>query len=319
MEETKVWVYNLWMELNLRRLRIFREVSRHGGMSVAAREMQYSTSGISQQIAALEHEVGAPVFERGGRGLAVTEVGRVLLEHAEILLTAEQDAQTAVERVRDTMAGELSVGVFSTVAAGLMPSIVKDLALHHPEIRLRTREIDPDDAGMELRHGHLDLAFLIDYPYATEPWDPGITIIPSMHDELHLAAPSGLFTGGKIRLADLADQDWVMSGPRTYYGRAVRSACRQAGFNIRIIHEVDEQATALAMVAAGLGITLISDLSRAFVPDAGVDVLDLTRPLRRQVLVAHADASKGRPAINIFLASAARVASHQSSLTGPQL
>jgi DNA-binding transcriptional LysR family regulator len=295
------------MELNLRRLRILREVAHHGGVGAAAREMHYSASGISQQMAALEHDVGAPVLERQGRGIVLTPVGRVLLEHAEILLAAERDAQSAIEQARDTMAVELTVGVFSTVAAGLVPGIVRDLAVHHPEIHLRTRELDPDHAGIELRHGHLDVAFLIDYPDATEPWAPGITIIPARYDELYLAVPAGRFPPAKVRLADLEDQDWVMSGPSTYYGRAVRSACRQAGFEIRITHEVDEQATALAMVAAGLGVTLMSDLGRAFLPSTGVDVLDLTHPLQRQLLLAHADASVRRPAIQAFLDSAGRI------------
>ena len=192
------------MELNLRRLRILREVAHHGGVSVAAREMHYSPSGISQQMAALEQDIGAPVLERRGRGIVLTAVGRVLLEHAEILLAAEADAQTAIEQTRDTLAVELTVGVFSTVAAGLIPGIVDDLALRHPEVRLRTREIDPDDAGMELRHGHLDLAFLIDYPDATEPWAPGITIVPATHDEPHLAAPPGRSPPPTLPLADTA-------------------------------------------------------------------------------------------------------------------
>lgn len=104
-----------------------------------------------------------------------------------------------------------------------------------------------------------------------------------------------------------------MSGPGTYYGRAVRTACHQAGFDIRLTHQVDEQATALAMVAAGLGITLVSDLGRAFLPDIGVDVLNLTRPLKRQLLLAHADASSGRPAIRAFLDSAARTSAPASA------
>ncbi|MEO5651750.1 MAG: LysR substrate-binding domain-containing protein [Marmoricola sp.] len=296
------------MDMSLRRLRILREVAHHGGVTTAAHEMQYSPSGISQQMSVLEEEVGAPVLERRGRGIGLTEVGRVLLEHAEILLTAERELQAAVEEARDTLAVELSVGVFSTVAAGLMPGIIKDLSERHPQIHLRTREIDPDDASLQVRHGHLDLAFLIDYPDATEPWATGITMVTAGHDELHLAAPAGAFSSAKVRLADLADHDWVMSGPRTYYGRAVRSACRQAGFDIRITHEVDEQATALAMVASGLGVTLMSDLGRAFLPDTGVEVFDLTRPLRRQILLAHDVGAGGRPAIKAFLKSTKRVA-----------
>lgn len=299
------------MDLNLQRLRILREIAHQGGVTAAAHEMHYSPSGISQQMAALEQEVGVPVLERRGRGIVLTEVGRVLLEHAEILLAAERRASSAVEEARDSMAVELTIGVFSTVAAGLMPAILADLARQHPEIRVRTREIDPDDAGVELRHGRLDVAFVIDYPDATEPWAPGMTLVPALRDELHVAVPAGRLPPGKVRLASLGDQDWVISGPRTYYGRAVRSACRNAGFDLRITHEVDEQATALAMVAAGLGITLMSDLGRAFLPDAGVDVLELTRPLQRQIVLAHADVSAHRPAVKAFMASA--TASDQDS------
>ncbi|CUR54161.1 putative Transcriptional regulator [metagenome] len=299
------------MEISLHRLRILREVAHHGGVTAAAGQTRYSASGISQQMAALEHEVGAPVLERRGRGVALTEVGRVLLEHAEILLEAERNARSAVERARNTLAVELTVGVFATAAAGLMPQITQDLTERHPEIAVRTRELDPDDAGMQLRHGHVDLAFLIDYPDAAEPWSPGIDVVPVLADDLRIATPAGLFRdrSGPVELADLADLDWVISGPDNYYGRAVGEACRRAGFAIRITHQVDEQATALAMVAAGLGVTLMSDLGRVFLPVEGVDVHGLTRPLRRQILVAHQESADTRPAVRAFLESAVRAGS----------
>ncbi len=295
------------MELGLRRLRILREIADHGGVTAAAEAMQHSPSGISQQMAALEQEIGSAVLERRGRGVQLTDVGRVLLEHAEILLAAEREAQAAIEHARDTVAGELSVGVFSTVAAGLIPAVVADLASHYPEVHLTTREINPDDAVLELRHGHLDVAYLIDYPEAQEPWPASITVVGSGLDRLHLAAPAGQFTAGKVDLSDLAEAQWVMSSSRSYYGRAVRTACRLAGFEIQITHQVDEQATALAMVGAGLGITLMSDLGRTFLPP-GVDVLELRRPLHRQLLIGHDAAAGSRPAIAVFLDSAVRAA-----------
>ncbi len=263
-------------------------------------------------MAALELAIGTPVLERRGRGVQLTEAGRVLLEHAEILLSAERQAQAAIEHVRDTVAGELSVGVFSTVAAGLIPTIVADLAEEYPEIHVTTREINPDEAVLDLRHGHLDVAYLIDYPEAHEPWPASITVVPSGLDRLHLVAPAGLFPPGKVNLADLADAQWVMSGPRSYYGRAVRTACRLAGFEIQITHQVDEQATALAMVGAGLGITLMSDLGRSFLP-AGVDVLELRRPLHRQLLVGHDAAAGSRPAIAAFVRAAVRASAPASA------
>ncbi len=122
---------------------------------------------------------------------------------------------------------------------------------------------------------------------------------------------------GPVDLADLSEHDWVLSGTRNYYGRAMRSACQQAGFEPRVAHEVDEQPTALAIVAAGLGITLMSDLGRPFLPAAGVDVLELTQNVRRQLLVAYDHATHSRPAISAFLRSARRMAS-TAGLTHPR-
>ncbi len=295
-------------DLGLNRLRILREVAQHGGVTAAGEAMQYSPSGISQQLSALEDDIGAKVLERRGRGVRLTQVGQVLLQHAEIVLAAERAARAAVEDTRDSFAVELKVGVFCTAAAGLFPLIVKDMAQRHPEVALCTRETNPDDADLDLRHGHLDLAFLLDYPDAPEPFRTGITLVPVGMDEVYLAAPSGWFTSGPVDLADLAAYDWVLSGTRNYYGRAMRNACERAGFQPRVTHEVDEQPTALAMVAAGLGLTLMSDLGRPFLPPTGVDVLALKQTVRRQLLVAYDESAQSRPAISAFLKSARRSA-----------
>lgn len=296
------------MELNLRRLRVLREVAEHGGVTAAAHATGSSSSAVSQQMAALERDVGGAVLERQGRHVVLTDLGQVVLKHAEIMLAAEQAALAETEDARNSLAVDLMVGVFSTVAAGLMPLVADDLARRHPQIRVRTREVDPDEVLLDLRHGHLDVGFLIDYPAATEPWPRGVTIVPLDDDTLQVAAPTGLFDRRVLDLADLADQEWVMSGPGTYYGRAVRAACLAAGFDIHITHQVDEQATALAMVAAGMGITLVSDLGRSFLPTTGADVIPLARPLRRHLLIGHERAAASRPAVRAFVDAARRAA-----------
>jgi len=307
MKKNEVSVYHRFMELSLHRLRMLREVADHDGVTAAARALQYSPSGVSQQLSALEEEVGAPLLERSGRGIRLTEVGKVLAEHAGIMLDAEQQARAAVEQVRDSLAVELVIGVFSTVAAGLIPQVLADVTDRHPEIRLKTRQVDPAEAIVSLRHGHLDLALVLDYPDAPEAWPTSLKVVTAGSDRLHLAAPAGQFDGTAVRLVDLADRDWVISGPHTYYGRVILAACHRAGFEPRIAHQVDEQATALAMVAAGLGITLISDLGRVFLP-ANVEVSPLTRPLKRQLLVAHHPEAAQRPAVKVVIASVKRAA-----------
>lgn len=302
-------MHNHYMDdLGLKRLRILREVAHHGGVTAAGEAMHYSPSGISQQLSALEADIGAKVLERRGRGVRLTQVGGVLLEHAEIVLASERAARAAVEQARDSLAVELTVGVFCTAAASLFPLMIQDLAHRHPEVVLRAREINPDDADRDLRHGHLDLAFLLDYPDAPEPWRAGITLVPVGMDEVYLAAPTGWFAPGQVDLADLAAYQWVLPGSRNYYGRAMRHACQLAGLEPRVVYEVDEQPTALAMVAAGLGLTLMSDLGRPFLPDAGVDVLDLKQTVRRQLLLGYDQSAHRRPAISAFLASARRTA-----------
>jgi DNA-binding transcriptional LysR family regulator len=288
------------MELNLTRLRMLREVAHRGSITAAAHSLSYSPSGISQQIAALEHEVGAALLERVGRGIRLTEVGRVLAGHAEIILDAEGAALAAVESARDSYAGRLKVGVFATVAAGLLPAVIAALEADHPELVIETREVDPEDAIADVRLGHLDAAFLIDYPEASEPWPASLSVVQIGSEDFQVATRAGRLDNDRPQLSDLADLDWIISGPQTYYGRAMRTACARAGFEPRIRHQVNEQATALAMVAAGLGITLMSELGRTFVPE-GVETHPLRGGLRRHLLIAHHPASLSRPAMGAFI------------------
>ncbi|GAA4856753.1 LysR family transcriptional regulator [Actinomycetospora corticicola] len=296
------------MELSLRRLRTLREVARRGGVNAAAAALHYSPSAVSQQVEALGVEVGTPVIERVGRGVRLTEVGRVLVEQAEFLLAAEQRAVAAVEGARQHLSARLSVGVFAAAAAALLPAVIADLAAHHPGITLESLETDPDQAVLDVRHGHLDLALLLDYPDAPEPWAPGLTMVPLGQDRIHLAAPAGTAYRPGTDLAALAGETWVISGAESYYGRAVRTACRRAGFEPEVRHRVDGLATALAMVAAGLGVTLASDLGRAFLPASGIDVVPLRRPLLRTIVLAHLPHADDRPSVRATVEAFGRAA-----------
>ena len=298
------------MELSLRRLRTLREVARRGGVNAAAAALHYSPSAVSQQIETLGVEVGAPVIERVGRGVRLTEVGRVLVEQAEVLLAAEHRAVAAVEDARQHLSARLSVGMFAAAAAALLPTVITDLATTHPGITLESSETDPERAGLDVLHGHLDLALLLDYPDAPEPWAPGLTVVPLGQDRIHLAAPADTAYRPGTDLAELAGESWIISGPDTYYGRAVRTAFRRAGFDPQVRHRVDGLATALAMVATGLGVTLASDLGRAFCPP-GVEIVPFERPLLRTIVLAHLPHATERPSVRATVDAFARAATTQ--------
>src|SRR5699024_1014532 len=130
--------------------------------------------------------------------------------------------------------------------------------------------------------GALDLSFVIDYSDYQTPWDVGLSRVVIAVERLHVAAPAGLIPGETMSLLDLAESPWILAGARSHFGRAVRIACQRHGFTPRISHEVEEQATALAMVAGGLGVTLVSDLALTRLPE-GVEIIALDEPVMRTV------------------------------------
>lgn len=289
------------MELALHRLRMLRELARRGTITEAAAALHYTPSGVSQQLAALERDVDTSLFERVGRRVRLTEAGRVLADHAEEVLLAEQRARVALERARERVSGNLTVGVLATVAASLVPPALATLRERHPAVGVSTREVDPEATFVAVRRGDLDLAFELDYPAAEISCDPDLDCTLIGVERLHLVAAHGqLAATGSVDLADLAECDWVASGSHTDFGRALRAVCHDAGFEPRITHQVDEQATAMAMVAAGLGVTLVADLGLTLRP-AGVEVFPLREPMLRRVMIVSRAAPLARPAEQAFI------------------
>lgn len=274
------------MELSLRRLRMLRELQRRGTVTGVAASLHYSPSAVSQQLAQLEREVGATLFERLGRRIRLTELGILLSEHADDILESVESAQMALEHAQGGVSSRLTAGVWASVATGLLPAALSRLAQEHPGIEVRTRELPPESTASAVLDGALDLSFVIEYSDYSIPWDPALARQVIAVERLHAAVVAGSFPESPVSLAAFAEQPWVLAGPTSHFGRAIRLACRRHGFEPRIVHQVEEQATAVAMVAGGLGVTLVSDLVLDALPE-GVDVIPLTEPVLRTVSIAH--------------------------------
>lgn len=300
------------MELSLQRLRMLRELHRRGTVTAAATALHYTVSAVSQQLAQLERDVGAKLFERLGRRVQLTDLGMLLTEHAEDILGSVERATLALEEAQDAVAARLTAGVWASVASGLLPSALTSLAAEHPGIQVRTKELAPEDTAGAVRDGSLDFSFVIDYSDYPMPWDPALTRVVIAVERLHAAVPEGTVSGEAIPLTALAEHPWILAGPRSHFGRAVRIACQRNGFEPKINHEVGEQATALAMVAAGLGVTLVSDLGLTLRP-SGVDILSVTEPVMRTVSIAHRAAAARRPSLQ-FVIEAVRAAAAAKGL-----
>ncbi|BAH53577.1 LysR family transcriptional regulator [Rhodococcus opacus] len=288
------------MELSLRRLRMLRELHRRGTVTAAALALHYTTSAVSQQLTQLERDVGAKLFERRGRRVQLTEIGLLLAEHAEDIMRSVDRATTALEQTQDGVTARLTVGVWASVASSLLPSALTLLAAEHPGIEVRTRELAPEDTAVAVLDGSLDFSFVIDYSDYPMQWDPELTRVVIAVERLHAALPPGTVSARTMALADLAEHPWILAGPGSHFGRAVRLACQRCGFEPRINHEVGEQATALAMVSAGLGVTLVSDLGLTLRPP-GMDVVALTEPLMRTISIAHRETAAHRQPLQLVI------------------
>lgn len=274
------------MELSLRRLQMLMELRRRGTVTAVGAAMHYSPSAISQQLAQLERETGAKLVRRHGRGLLLTDLGTLLAAHAEEILASVDRAMLALEDARDGLTASLTVGVWASVASGLIPPALRALAQSHPGIGVATFELAPEQTAERVRDGSLDLSFVIDYPSYPMQRDRSIQHELVAHEQLHAAVPAHWEHPAAYTLAAMAELPWILAGPASHFGTAVRLLCREAGFEPTIKHSVEEQSTALSMVAGGLGVTMVSDLGLSWLP-AGVDVVPIEPFIHRMVYLAH--------------------------------
>ncbi|GAA1025163.1 MULTISPECIES: LysR family transcriptional regulator [Amycolatopsis] len=307
------------MELSLHRLRMLRELHRRGTVTAAAAALHYTASAVSQQLAQLERDVGAKLFERLGRRVQLTELGILLTEHAEEILGSVERATLALEEAQGSMSARLTAGVWASVASGLLPTALTSLAADYPGIQVRTKELAPEATADAVRDGTLDLSFVIDYSDAPMEWSDGLERAVVAVERLHAAVPAGALPSATVPLDALAEHPWILASPKSHFGRAIRIACQRHGFQPKINHEVEEQSTAMAMVGAGLGVTLVSDLGLRLLRPPGIDVVALAPPLLRTVSIAYRRTEIRRPALHLVVAAVQDAAAELGLGTEPAL
>ena len=266
------------------RLRVFREVVRRGSLSAAADALSFTQPAVSRQIAALERDAGAQLLERTPRGIRLTEPGRVLLGHAEVILDRMAAARAQVESVARLAGGRLRVGAFPTANAAVVPRAIAAFTLEHPDVELSLVEALTPDAIARLGSGEIDLA-VVTYTPELDSCDAEVADL--VDDELLVALPAGhpLARKPRLRLRDLRDETWIESPGRG--GNApLLSACLAEGFEPRIRFGAEQWLAKQGLVAAGVGVTLIPGLAVATVrEDIVLRSLGPDAPRRRVVTV----------------------------------
>lgn len=288
--------------LDVRRLRVLREVARHGSFTAAAAALSYTASAVSQQIAALEREAGATLVERGPRGVTLTEPGRALTRHADEVLGQLAAAEAELQALAGLRAGLLRLGWFATAGATLMPRAIATFHRRHPDVALELLQGDPDECIPRLRARELELALVYEFDLEP-PLAPDLDQVPLLEDPLHIGLPGDHRLAGRerVRLADLAGARWIQGVRHGSTAEVLPRACRIAGFEPDIAFRTDDRIAVEGLVAAGVGVALIPRLT---LPTARADIA--VRPLEatglsRRVRAALPPAGYRSPAATAML------------------
>lgn len=277
--------------VDLRRLELLLELSRLGSMRAVADVMHVTTSTVSQQIAVLATEAGAPLLEPDGRRVRLTPAGRRLADHAVTILAAVEAARVDLDPSA-TPAGVLRVASFATAIRDALLPVVRVLSAEHPDVQLEIHEHEPPEAFGLLAADAVDLALTYDYNLAPATFDRTLVARPLWTREWGLAVPSAerRATGtARDVVARFRDHDWIVASRNIADSEAVRTLASMAGFAPRITHEADSLELVQDLVLAGLGVGLLPATGMA---RRGIAVKRLRDP--EVTLRAYAVARRGR-------------------------
>lgn len=297
--------------LDVRRLRLLRELAHRGTIVAVADALRFSPSAVSQQLAVLEREAGVPLLERTGRRVSLTAAAHRLVEHTEAVLARLEQAAGELVSARQGVAGTLRIGVFPSAAHTIVPAALAVLGRDHPRLEPLLEEVDPADAADALRTGEIDIALIHEYDFVPEPPNPSLETEPLLSEPMYLASPSGSVSAEAdgdpiLRGSDAA---WIMATPGTMCHAMGLRACQAAGFTPRVRHHVDDFSAVLALVAIGQGIALVPRLA-AVEPPPGIELTPLA--MRRQTKIAFRRGARENPAVAAFT-TALRSAVHQTT------
>jgi DNA-binding transcriptional LysR family regulator len=290
---------------DVQRLRAFTLVLDLGSISAAADVLGYTQSAVSQQLAALEREVGAALVDRSQRPLRASRAGTLLRPHIERVLAALGSAEAAVE---DLSGGtpRLRLAAFPSALSSFVPSAVRDLRRTHAELVVQILQLETREAVERLRGGDADLAVVHHMPGAAVPETAGLQRRTLLVDHLYVVLPEGhrLARRDAVSVTDLEDEPLILPRRDTPAGRFrsfVEHLCSQAGFAPRVAYELDDLPAVQAFVAAGMAIVPMHGLTLATLPAGAIARPLAERPAGGRTIEALAPAEARTPIVDDLL------------------
>jgi DNA-binding transcriptional LysR family regulator len=285
--------------VELRRLRALRELADRGTIAAAADALHLTPSAVSQQLAALEHEVGQSLLRPDGRTVRLTPAAEAMLAHADVLFSELERMDATLAALAAGERGRVRVGSFSTGIRGLLVPAVAVLHERMPAVELVIEDLESPEVFHRLARSELDLAISMECDTAPRHDDERFTRIELMRDRLDLALPRGhpLVSEAEIPLASLAQEPWVAPSRGWSCDDVIRVACAAVGFSPRIAHRSPDWTTVMTMVGAGLGIACVPRLAQTE-PPAGVTIRPIAGdPPCRHLFIACRRGAEDHPAL----------------------
>lgn len=283
--------------LDIRRMKVLREVAAKGSFSLAAESLSFTQSAVSQQIAALEREAGTQLVKRNGRSIRLTDAGEALVTHADAVLSRLSDAEDELAAIAGLRGGRLRLSTFPSAGAALIPHAIALFRERHQEVELVLHEAEPDESLPSLKAGDCDLAVIFEYKTVHRELDGDFELIHLLDDRMHAALPKDhpLTGKGRLKMADLAEENWI-GGTDRACAALLSQWCAAAGFEPKVGFESNDYAVIQGMVAAGVGIVLLPDLVVATGVNPGVEIRSLGKDAPIRVISAAVPAGGYRTA-----------------------
>lgn len=240
--------------MNLRRLKYFVKVVDVGSLTQAADTLHIAQPALSQQIATLEGEFNQQLLVRTKRGVTLTEAGKILYRHAQIILRQFEQAKNEVKNFGKALTGRVCVGLApGTAASALSLPLLKTVKARHPGVLLYLNENFGATLSELIATGSMDMAIL----YGNQRVD-GLSFLPLLQEELYLVGPPDMkLPDGQIELAQLRDLDLLLLRPYNILRRLVDEAFLRVQITPRVVAEIESVSTLIDAISAGLGATIL--------------------------------------------------------------
>jgi DNA-binding transcriptional LysR family regulator len=298
--------------LELRRLRLLRELHDRGTVAAVADALQFTPSAVSQQLAMLERDAGVRLLERAGRGVRLTDAALVLVGHAEGLLERAALAEADLAAAAGTVAGRGRIAGFESVGLKLALPAMEALAREAPALRCEFLELEPEEALPALALGDVDLVLGDEWQHQPRRLPPGVERHELMEDRVRILLPARHPAARRhpdaVPLSELANDPWTTGHAGLGWDEMTRRTCQElGGFDPDVRHRTNDATISLAVVAHGLAVGMLPDLPLP-ARHPGVQRRDIAeRPVSRAIFAATRTTDAARPSTQAILAAVREV------------